>query len=174
MEGRINSTKEFVWLNLPKEQRNFVVDIGHWVPPTLGWWDWAMSKFGPVEKPLVLREPRVLGTRQQPREDDEEQADEDKDGGNGGDDDDLKVKEIGIKAHRYTTIADGTTEDIVGIMAKIEKVAVEVSQLRATLIVGTGAEGEIGPHLRNREVSWSAQEEYPTGSIFLRSVLVLK
>lgn len=88
MEGRINSNREFVWLNLPEEQRHFVVDIGHWVPPTLGWWDWAMSNLGLVEKPPVLREPRVLGTRQESPEDDEEEGEEDSESSNGADDDD--------------------------------------------------------------------------------------
>ncbi|KAI1505085.1 hypothetical protein F5X99DRAFT_369478 [Biscogniauxia marginata] len=64
MEGRINSNKEFVWLNLPEEQRHYVVDIGHWVPPAMGFWDSVMSKFGLVERPPELREARILGTRQ--------------------------------------------------------------------------------------------------------------
>ncbi|KAL7623308.1 hypothetical protein AAE478_006989 [Parahypoxylon ruwenzoriense] len=67
MEGRIHNTREFVWFNLPMEQRRrYVKDIGHWAPPTQGWWDWAMSKFGLAGTPLRLGEPRVLGTRQQP------------------------------------------------------------------------------------------------------------
>ncbi|KAI5922921.1 hypothetical protein F4810DRAFT_228209 [Camillea tinctor] len=64
MEGRINSNKEFVWLNLPEDQRHYVVDIGHWVPPSMGFWDTVMSKFGFVERPPELREARVLGSRQ--------------------------------------------------------------------------------------------------------------
>lgn len=64
MEGRINSNKAFVWLNLPEDQRSYVMDIGHWAPPSPGWLGWAMSKVGMAEKPLALGEPRVLGTRQ--------------------------------------------------------------------------------------------------------------
>lgn len=64
MEGRVNSNKEFVWLNLPQEQRHYVTDIGHWVPPEQGIWDWAMSKIGLADAPPALGEPRVLGTRQ--------------------------------------------------------------------------------------------------------------
>jgi hypothetical protein len=65
MEGRINSNKEFVWLNLPQEQRHYVVDIGHWVPPEQGFWDWAMTTIGLADALPALGEPRVLGTRQQ-------------------------------------------------------------------------------------------------------------
>ncbi|KAH8680186.1 hypothetical protein BGZ61DRAFT_456378 [Ilyonectria robusta] len=83
MEGRVNSNTEFVWLNLPEEQRHYVVGIGQWVPPTLGWWDWSMTKVGMAEKPPVLSAPRVLGTSQK-RDEDEERVDlnsEDSDGG---------------------------------------------------------------------------------------------
>ncbi|KAJ4300813.1 hypothetical protein N0V90_002901 [Kalmusia sp. IMI 367209] len=65
MEGRVNSNKAFVWMNLPEEQRRYVLDIGHWVPPTPGWWERAMSTLGWAEEPLVLKEPRILGTSQQ-------------------------------------------------------------------------------------------------------------
>ncbi|KAF1972070.1 hypothetical protein BU23DRAFT_508760, partial [Bimuria novae-zelandiae CBS 107.79] len=65
MEGRVNSNKPFVWMNLPGEQKNYVVDIGQWVPPTPGWWELTMSKLGWAEDPLVLKEPRVLGMSQQ-------------------------------------------------------------------------------------------------------------
>ncbi|KAI5855004.1 hypothetical protein GGS23DRAFT_471437 [Durotheca rogersii] len=69
MEGRVHNTREFVWFNLPPEQRRrYVKDIGHWVPPTQGWWDWAMSKFSLAGKPPRLGERRTLGTRQQPLE----------------------------------------------------------------------------------------------------------
>ncbi|PKS11123.1 hypothetical protein jhhlp_002884 [Lomentospora prolificans] len=64
MEGRINSNREFVWLNLPEDQRHYVQDIGHFVPPTQGFFDWAMSEIGLVEAPPKLGVPRVLGTRQ--------------------------------------------------------------------------------------------------------------
>ncbi|KAI3333441.1 hypothetical protein F4824DRAFT_242439 [Ustulina deusta] len=64
MEGRIHSNREFVWLNLPKGQRHYVQDIGHFDPPVQGWFDWAMSNIGLAETPPKLGEPRVLGTRQ--------------------------------------------------------------------------------------------------------------
>ncbi|KAJ4351627.1 uncharacterized protein N0V89_006970 [Didymosphaeria variabile] len=66
IEGRVNSNKPFVWMNLPEEQRSYVVDIGHWVPPTPGWWIFAMSKLGLAEQPLQLKEARVLGQSQHP------------------------------------------------------------------------------------------------------------
>ncbi|RSL47293.1 hypothetical protein CEP54_013462 [Fusarium duplospermum] len=65
MEGRINSNREFVWLNLPEEQRHYVTGIGNWAPSTLGWWDWTMLKIGLGDEPPKLGEPRILGTRQQ-------------------------------------------------------------------------------------------------------------
>ncbi|KAI5461814.1 hypothetical protein BGZ63DRAFT_386696 [Mariannaea sp. PMI_226] len=81
IEGRINSNKPFVWLNLPEEQRRYVMDIGHWVPPSLGWLDWAMSKVGMANGALVLREPRVLGTRQRQDNGDYKSECEGSDGG---------------------------------------------------------------------------------------------
>lgn len=65
MEGRVNSNKPFVWMNLPESQKKYVVDIGQWVPPAPGWWELAMSKLGWAEEPLMLKEPRELGTSQQ-------------------------------------------------------------------------------------------------------------
>jgi hypothetical protein len=64
IEGRINSGREFVWLNLPEDQRHYVQDIGHFVPPTQGWFDWAMSGIGLAESPPKLGKRRVLGTGQ--------------------------------------------------------------------------------------------------------------
>ncbi|GAB1317167.1 Nipped-B-like protein B [Madurella fahalii] len=64
MEGRINNNREFVWLNLPEDQRHYLQDIGRFVPPNPGWFDWAMSVIGLAEAPPKLGEPRVLGTRQ--------------------------------------------------------------------------------------------------------------
>ncbi|KPM37501.1 hypothetical protein AK830_g9043 [Neonectria ditissima] len=84
MEGRINSNTEFVWLNLPEEQRHYVVGIGQWIPPTQGWWDWGMSKVGMAGEPPKLCAPRVLGTSQQRLKDDDDRIDvnsEDSDGG---------------------------------------------------------------------------------------------
>jgi hypothetical protein len=66
IEGRVNSNKPFVWMNLPEEQRNYVVDVGQWVPPTPGWWEFAMSKLGLTEQPLQLKGARVLGQSQHP------------------------------------------------------------------------------------------------------------
>jgi hypothetical protein len=65
IEGRVNSNKPFVWMNLPEEQKKFLLDIGQWVPPTPGWWEVTMSKLGWADQPLMLKEPRVLGTSQQ-------------------------------------------------------------------------------------------------------------
>ncbi|KAJ2985850.1 hypothetical protein NUW58_g5314 [Xylaria curta] len=64
IEGRIHSNREFVWLNLPKDQRHYVQDIGHFETPNQGWFDWAMSKIGLADVPMQLGEPRTLGTRQ--------------------------------------------------------------------------------------------------------------
>ncbi|KAI8627873.1 hypothetical protein F5Y19DRAFT_486494 [Xylariaceae sp. FL1651] len=71
IEGRINSNREFVWLNLPKEQGHYVEDIGQYLPPTPGWLDWAMSKIGLAETPPGLGERRILGTKQGSTDSDE-------------------------------------------------------------------------------------------------------
>jgi hypothetical protein len=68
MEGRINSNREFVWLNLPDDQRHYVLNIGQWIPPNQGWLTWAASKIGLGEKPPKLRTPRALGSSQIPLE----------------------------------------------------------------------------------------------------------
>ncbi|KAK7192594.1 hypothetical protein DPSP01_006533 [Paraphaeosphaeria sporulosa] len=68
IEGRVNSNKPFVWMNLPEDQRNYVVDVGQWIPPTPGWWEFAMSKLGLAEQPLQLKEARILGQSQHPVE----------------------------------------------------------------------------------------------------------
>ncbi|KAH6607026.1 hypothetical protein Trco_003339 [Trichoderma cornu-damae] len=68
MEGRINSNREFVWLNLPDDQRHYVLNIGQWIPPNPGWLVWAASKIGLGEKPPKLRSPRALGSSQRPLE----------------------------------------------------------------------------------------------------------
>lgn len=64
MEGRINSNREFVWLNLPEKQRRYTQDIGQFVPKTHGWFTWAMSVMGLAETPPRFDKPRVLGTKQ--------------------------------------------------------------------------------------------------------------
>ncbi|KAI0381424.1 hypothetical protein F5Y04DRAFT_81886 [Hypomontagnella monticulosa] len=64
MEGRINSNKEFVWLNLPEEQRHYVQDIGQFVPPSQGFFDILMSVIGLADIPPKLGERRILGARQ--------------------------------------------------------------------------------------------------------------
>lgn len=64
MEGRINNNREFVWLNLPEDQRHYLQDIGRFQPPSPGWFDLVMSVIGLAEPPPKLGEPRVLGTRQ--------------------------------------------------------------------------------------------------------------
>ncbi|KAL6410082.1 hypothetical protein AUP68_06492 [Ilyonectria robusta] len=87
IEGRINSGVEFVWLNLPREQRHYVEGIGEWIPPTPGWWDWCMSKLGLADEMPMLGEARVLGTRQQVQGGDSEQdVDDSLGGGSDGDD----------------------------------------------------------------------------------------
>jgi len=75
IEGRINSGREFVWLNLPEDQKHYVQDIGHFVPPTQGWLDWAMSRIGLAEPPPKLGNRRVLGTRQASTEGDGDDSD---------------------------------------------------------------------------------------------------
>ncbi|KAI0439236.1 hypothetical protein F4803DRAFT_54559 [Xylaria telfairii] len=64
MEGRIHSNREFVWLNLPKDQRHYVQDIGQFDPPVQGWFGWAMSGIGLADMPPKLGQPRILGTMQ--------------------------------------------------------------------------------------------------------------
>ncbi|KAL7803983.1 hypothetical protein V8C43DRAFT_1720 [Trichoderma afarasin] len=68
MEGRINSNREFVWLNLPDDQRHYTLNIGQWIPPNQGWLTWAASKIGLGEKSPKLRERRALGYSQIPFE----------------------------------------------------------------------------------------------------------
>lgn len=89
MEGRINSNKEFVWLNLPEAQRRYVIDIGQWIPEPLGWWNWASSKLGLTNEPPVLTEPRVLGTRQRLPEEDRENVNQSPIFSSSGDHDDV-------------------------------------------------------------------------------------
>ena len=72
MEGRVHGGKEFVWLNLPDDQQRYVQDIGLWHSPPPGWMKWAKSKF----EISLSKEPRVLGTAQQPQEDADEQGSE--------------------------------------------------------------------------------------------------
>jgi len=62
IEGRINSGREFVWLNLPEGQRHYVQNIGNFVPPAQGWFDWAMSALKLSDPPPKLGKRRVLGT----------------------------------------------------------------------------------------------------------------
>lgn len=65
MEGRMNSNKELVWLNLPEEQKGYTHGIGQWNPPAVGWWDGVLGRVGLVRQRVVVKEPRVLGSRQQ-------------------------------------------------------------------------------------------------------------
>lgn len=67
MEGRINSNKEFVWFDLPSEQRHYLLGIGQWVRPRQGWWDWAKSSVKLAEKLPPIKDRRVLGTGQKPK-----------------------------------------------------------------------------------------------------------
>ncbi|KAK0619059.1 hypothetical protein B0T14DRAFT_430772 [Immersiella caudata] len=69
MEARTNSNKPFVWLNLPEEQRHYVMGIGQWNPTPLSWWDGVLSRVGLAQRPPSLGSPRTLGTRQEAAED---------------------------------------------------------------------------------------------------------
>ncbi|KAH7313954.1 hypothetical protein B0I35DRAFT_280252 [Stachybotrys elegans] len=60
IEGRINSDKKLVWINLPETQRRFVLDIGLWVPPNKGWLEWAISRVG-LAAPPTSKNRRLLG-----------------------------------------------------------------------------------------------------------------
>ncbi|KAI1436556.1 hypothetical protein GGR50DRAFT_229180 [Xylaria sp. CBS 124048] len=71
IEGRINSNRPFVWLNLPDDQKHYVQDIGNFIPPPQGLASWAMSLFGLAQLPPKLGERRVLGAGQGLIENDE-------------------------------------------------------------------------------------------------------
>lgn len=75
IEGRINSVREFVWLNLPESQKHYTSDIGHWVPPPLGWWQWARQSMGIDSVPP--KEHRVLGRSQHQLEPSPDEGDDD-------------------------------------------------------------------------------------------------
>ncbi|KAK3362497.1 hypothetical protein B0T25DRAFT_524467 [Lasiosphaeria hispida] len=65
IEGRINSNREFVWLNLPPDQRRrYATGIGQWEPPAIGIWGRVLTNIGLAKRPPVLTEPRTLGSRQ--------------------------------------------------------------------------------------------------------------
>ncbi|KAK0730228.1 hypothetical protein B0H67DRAFT_561123 [Lasiosphaeris hirsuta] len=65
IEGRINSNREFVWLNLqPDQRRRYATGIGQWDPPALGIWGRVLTNIGLARRPPVLTEPRTLGSRQ--------------------------------------------------------------------------------------------------------------
>ncbi|RSM02016.1 hypothetical protein BHE90_000329 [Fusarium euwallaceae] len=66
IEGRINSNRPFVWLNLPEDQKYYTSDVGFWTPPPLGWWNQAMTWCGITEKPPEYGSPRILGMGPQP------------------------------------------------------------------------------------------------------------
>ncbi|KKA27027.1 hypothetical protein TD95_004351 [Thielaviopsis punctulata] len=65
MEGRIHNNKQFVWFNLPQEQRHYCDSIGQWDPPSPGFFTWAWSRIGlgGVNQPK-LGERRIIGTSQ--------------------------------------------------------------------------------------------------------------
>ncbi|KAK1756756.1 hypothetical protein QBC47DRAFT_443359 [Echria macrotheca] len=82
IEARINSNKEFVWLNLPEEQRRrYVSGVGQWDPTPANWWEAVLSKVGLAGRRPVLGERRVLGTRQGGGDEEDEEGDGDKGGG---------------------------------------------------------------------------------------------
>ncbi|KAI5459213.1 hypothetical protein BGZ63DRAFT_456016 [Mariannaea sp. PMI_226] len=66
MEGRINDSTPYVWLNFPNDQTQYLQDIGNWTPPSQspGWWDCAMASLGMSDMRPELVEARVLGTSQ--------------------------------------------------------------------------------------------------------------
>ncbi|KAI9163646.1 hypothetical protein HJFPF1_05268 [Paramyrothecium foliicola] len=65
IEGRINNHKEFVWFNLPEEQRHHVVGVGQWAPPTETWWEKMTWNFGLSRKEPLSQERRTLGRMQE-------------------------------------------------------------------------------------------------------------
>lgn len=77
IEGQVHDSKELVWLNLPETQRQYVVGVGHWVPPQ-GWWNLALSKVRRGRTPAKTR--RVLGTGKRVKENDDVESDEATDG----------------------------------------------------------------------------------------------
>ncbi|KAI2628196.1 hypothetical protein GGS21DRAFT_247243 [Xylaria nigripes] len=77
IEGRINSNRPFVWFNLPEEQRHYVQDIGHFVPPPQGLASRALIALGLADAPAKLGDRRVLGQRQGSIGIDEENSDSD-------------------------------------------------------------------------------------------------
>ncbi|KAL2888699.1 hypothetical protein HOO65_030200 [Ceratocystis lukuohia] len=64
MEGRIHNNKNFVWFNLPDEQRHYCDGIGMWQPPSPGFFMWAFGRLGLVNTGPELGERRVIGTSQ--------------------------------------------------------------------------------------------------------------
>jgi hypothetical protein len=61
IEGRINSNRPFVWLNLPDEQQHYTFDVGMWSPPESGLWEKALEWMGISGKLKISDTPRVLG-----------------------------------------------------------------------------------------------------------------
>jgi hypothetical protein len=61
IEGRINSNRPFVWLNLPDEQQHYTFDVGMWSPPPPGIWEKTLAWMGLSEKPKISDTPRLLG-----------------------------------------------------------------------------------------------------------------
>ncbi|KAF5018739.1 hypothetical protein F66182_9274 [Fusarium sp. NRRL 66182] len=62
IEGRINSNRPFVWLNLPEEQKCYTFDVGLWSPPPPGLWNKALGWFRMSDQ--ADSNPRVLGLGQ--------------------------------------------------------------------------------------------------------------
>ncbi|KAM0355016.1 hypothetical protein ACHAPU_000866 [Fusarium lateritium] len=61
IEGRINSNRPFVWLNLPNHQHHYTFDVGMWSPPPPGFWEKTLEWVGMSDKPKISDVPRVLG-----------------------------------------------------------------------------------------------------------------
>ncbi|RBR26830.1 uncharacterized protein FIESC28_00411 [Fusarium coffeatum] len=61
IEGRINSNRPFVWLNLPDDQQHFTFDVGMWSPPESSLFEKALEWMGLSGKLQISDTPRVLG-----------------------------------------------------------------------------------------------------------------
>jgi hypothetical protein len=61
IEGRINSNRPFVWLNLPENQQHYTFDVGMWSQPPPGLWEKTLEWMGMSDKPKISDIPRVLG-----------------------------------------------------------------------------------------------------------------
>ncbi|KAF4445748.1 hypothetical protein F53441_10497 [Fusarium austroafricanum] len=61
IEGRINSNRPFVWLNLPEEQQHYTFDVGMWSLPPPGIWQKTLDWLGMSDRPKIPDTRRTLG-----------------------------------------------------------------------------------------------------------------